>query len=102
MTKALESDAILCGLFRADCPWLVLECSRLQVHVPSKSRKYLPVPLRSMFGCGLATLLSREFGHARLLMWTQTPKISYMGVLIANAMEDVASWSCMQRTAANS
>ncbi|CAE7474843.1 unnamed protein product [Symbiodinium natans] len=32
----------------------------------------------------------------RLLMWTQTPKISYMGVLIANAMEDVASWSCMQ------
>ena len=32
----------------------------------------------------------------RLCMWTQTPNLSYMGVLLANSIDDVASWSCMQ------
>ncbi|CAE7672934.1 unnamed protein product [Symbiodinium sp. CCMP2456] len=32
----------------------------------------------------------------RLMMWTQTPNLSYMGLILANAAEDIASWSSMQ------
>eukprot|EP00439_Symbiodinium_sp_Y106_P038059 s2393_g4.t1 len=32
----------------------------------------------------------------RLMMWTQTPNLSYMGLVLANAAEDIASWSSMQ------
>ena len=83
-TKATQSDEILHGLFRADCAWMVLERSRLQVHgfnvCLEQSNQSLAYAVRFI----------------RLMMWTQTPNLSYMGLVLANAAEDIASWSSMQ------